>query len=114
MLLLFFLYLFFQCYPLSEDWTDIAYDDLTMFMRDFSRAFGMTYQEGSIFLVCIVMPMLIVFFMFLAWLNSEYKTNLLKRITAVSIAITIIVPFVVLFLLILNASFEQIASRPPH
>lgn len=54
----------------------------------------MNYNEANILIFCIVWPLLFFYFMTLAVLNAHYKTKVLKRLTWISVIITLISPLV--------------------
>lgn len=84
-------------------WIDTLFDWCVQTIKDFGQAFGMNYNEANILIFCIVLPLLFLFFMVLALLNTKYKSKILKRITWVSVIITLLSPFLLWFL----ASFLQ-------
>ena len=61
---------------------------------------GLTYNEMNIFLFCIMTPIVIIYYMVLSVLNTKYHTKTMKRITWVSIILTITFVWVSLLLVI--------------
>lgn len=114
MLIYFFIKFFFLAYPLGENWVDIAFADLTSFLEEFGRAFGMSYHGSAVLLVCVVAPVLLIYYMLLAWLNCRYQKKNLNRLTWISILVTVVLFVSVLSIIAMNVSFEQIAVQPPH
>ena len=84
-------------------WIDTLFDWCVQTIKDFGQAFGMNYNEANILIFCIVWPLLFLYFMVLALLNTRYKSKTLKRITRVSVITTLFLPF---FLWILDSFFQ--------
>ncbi len=80
-------------------WIDTLFDWCVQTIKDFGQAFGMNYNEANIFAFCIVWPLLFLYFMVLALLNSRYKSRTLKRITWISVSITLLSPIVLWFMI---------------
>lgn len=104
---------------LAAGWIDNLFDDCVLFIKDFGAAFGMTYNEANIFLFVFLMPVLILFFMALSvinlYVNKKPKTQkVMKYVTLLSVFITIVLPFVVLLLVIMNVALDQVPLQPPH
>ena len=79
-------------------WIDTLFDWCVQTIKDFGLAFGMNYNEANILIFCIVWPLLFLYFMVLALLNTRYKSKTLKRITWISVITTLLSPFFLWFL----------------
>lgn len=76
-------------------WIDMLFDWCVQTIKDFGSAFGMNYNEANIVIFCIVWPLLFLYFMALAVLNAHYKSKALKRLTWVSVIITLVSPIII-------------------
>lgn len=88
-------------------WIDTLFDWCVQTIKDFGLAFGINYNEANILIFCIIWPLLFLYFMVLALLNTRYKSKTLKWITWVSVIVTLLSPF---FLWIID-SFLQFLSQ---
>ena len=80
-------------------WIDTLFDWCVQTIKDFGLAFGMNYNEANILIFCIVWPLLFLYFMLLALLNTRYKTKMLKWVTWISVIITLLSPIVLWFMI---------------
>lgn len=80
-------------------WIDTLFDWCVQVITDFGLAFGMNYNEANIVIFCIVWPLLFLYFMALALLNTRYKSKVLKRVTWLSVIVTLLAPIVFWFLI---------------
>ena len=76
-------------------WIDALFDWCVQTIKDFGQAFGMNYNEANILIFCIVWPLLFLYFMVLAVLNAHYKSKVLKRLTWISVIITLVSPLII-------------------
>lgn len=80
-------------------WVDTLFDWCVQTIKDFGQAFGMNYNEANILIFCIVWPLLTLFFMALAVLNTRYKSKALKRVTWLSVIITLMSPLLLMIII---------------
>lgn len=92
----------------NTNWADATYSDGVWFLSDFSQMYGLSFHEATVLLVCILMPLLTVYFLILALLNTKYKSRKLKILTWISAAITISAPFIHLVLLNMWVAFDHV------
>ena len=84
-------------------WIDTLFDWCVQTIKDFGLAFGMNDNEANILIFCIVWPLLFLYFMVLALLNTRYKSKTLKKITWISVITILLSPF---FLWIMESFFH--------
>ena len=76
-------------------WIDTLFDWCVQTIKDFGSAFGMNYNEANIVIFCFIWPLLLLYFMALAVINTKYKSKTMKWITWISVLFTLISPFVI-------------------
>jgi len=79
----------------SYTWIDTLFDWCVKTISDFGRAFGMNYNEANILIFCIVWPLMFLYFMALALINTKYKAKWLKRLTLISVIVTLALPLII-------------------
>lgn len=80
-------------------WVDTLFDWCVQTIKDFGQTFGMNYNEANILIFCIVWPLLTLYFMALAVLNTRYKSKTLKRVTWLSVIITLLSPLLLMIII---------------
>lgn len=80
-------------------WIDALFNWCVQTIKDFGNALGMNYNEANILIFCIAWPLLTLYFMALAVLNTRFKSKSLKWVTWISVTVTLLSPLV-LWLLI--------------
>lgn len=79
-----------------QGWADNFCNECILVLRDMAEAFGVSYAELNIFLFCILMPLLILYFIALALANAKWHNKTLRRVTIISAIVTILLPFIML------------------
>ncbi len=80
-------------------WIDTLFDWCVQVIKDFGSTFGMNYNEANIVIFCIVWPLLFLYFMLLALLNTRYKSKTLKWVTWISVIITLLSSIILWFMI---------------
>ena len=90
-------------------WCDNFCNECILFMNDFAEFFGLSYSEANILLFCVIQPLLIMYFMALALANHYKHSNKMKKITWVSIAVSIITPIIIFVLVVIFINIKSIS-----